>query len=268
MSFADAVLTSLLVAGLVFAVLLLMGLIRLVWRRPDRRPWRESLAGLGHYCAIRALVAIAVGGSFLAVVLAALTLNTQRPPADTTPVVRAQQPTRSASVTLRMDDCEQPISGRVFAPPLARGRTGGFARIYSDDDGFQRVELDRRGRGRFELSDPSSRRGLLSCYLPLPVIGGIRGPSLVRLELSEDLEVDTTESIPGPAGYFSGSWLWRCPAGQSCPSMATIEYDLEDGAKQVIVLILASVFGAIIAILVTEVVLGAARRRLSRRSDD
>ena len=268
MSASDALLASAQIAGLVFVALLILGLIRLALRRPTRRPWRERLSDLGRYCAVRALVAIAVGGSFLVITLAALTLNTQRPPADTTPVVDIQQPTRSASVTLTMEDCEQPVSGRVFAPPLARDTTGASVRIYSDDDGFQRVDLDRSGRGEFQLSDPSSRRGLLSCYLQLPVIGGAGGQSTVRLELSEGLEVDTTESIPGPTGYFSGSWLWRCPPDQTCPSMATVEYDLEEGAKQIIVLILASIFGAIIAILVTEVVIEAVRRRLTRRSHD
>ncbi len=268
MSLPDALLASAQVAALVFAGLLILGVIRLALRRPTRRPWRERLPDLGRYCAVRALVALAVGGSFLAITLAALTLNTQRPPADTTPVVSIQQPTRSASVTLTMEDCEQPVSGRIFAPPLARSAAGAFVRIYSDDDGFQRVELDRSGRGEFQLSDPSSRRGLLSCYLQLPVVAGVRDQSIVKLELSENLEVDTTESIPGPAGYSSGSWLWRCPPDQTCPSLATIEYDLEEGAKQIIVLILASIFGAIIAILVTEVVIEAVKRRLTRRSDD
>lgn len=272
MSFSDALLASLDVAGMVFAALLLLGLLRLIWRRPPRRSRPESLLRLGRYCAIRAVLALAVGVSFLVITLAALTLNTHRPPADTTPVVRALQPTGAATLTLTMDDCEQPVSGRVFAPPLPRsgGNGGGaaFVRVYSDADGFQRVRLDRAGRGEFRLSEASSGRGLLSCYMQLPVVSGIRGASTVKLGLSENLEVNTTESAPAPTGFFSGSWLWRCPADQTCPALATIEYDFEDAAKQVIVLILASLFGAIIAILVAEVVIEGVRRRLVKRSED
>lgn len=272
MSFSDALWSSLDVAGLVFAALLLFGLLSLIWRRPPRRSRSDSLRRLGRYCAIRAVLALAVGASFLVITLAALTLNTHRPPADTTPVVRALQPTGAATVKLAMDDCEQPVAGRVFAPPLRHaGRDGGGAasvRVYSDADGFQRVRLDRAGRGSFRLSEASSGRGLLSCYMQLPVVSGIRGPSTVKLELSENLEVNTTESAPAPTGFFSGSWLWRCQAGRTCPALATIEYDFEDGAKQVIVLILASLFGAIIAILFAEVVIEAVRRRLTTRSED
>ncbi len=270
MSFSDALLAALEVAGFVFAALLLVGLVSLLWRRPPLPSRRELLPGLGRYCAIRAVLALTVGFSFLVITLAALTLNTHRPPADTTPVVRALQPTGIAVLTLSMDDCEQTVTGRVFAPPLMRDGAGdgGFMRVYSDADGFQRVKLDRAGRGEFTLSDASSRRGLLSCYMQLPVISGTRGPSTVKLELSESLEVNTTESAPAPAGFFSGSWLWRCPAKQTCPALATIEYDYENGAKQVIVLVLAAIFGAIIAILVTEVGIGAVKRRLLRNSDD
>lgn len=272
MSFFDAVLTSLEVAGFAFAALLLFGLFSLIWRRPPSRSWRERLPRLGRYGAIRAVLALAVGASFLAITLAALTLNTHRPPADTTPVVRALQPTGGAVVTLTMDDCEQPVTGRVSAPPLpgtgGDGESAAFVRVYSDSDGFQRVRLDRAGRGEFRLSDPSSGRGLLSCYMQLPVISGVRGATTVKLTLSESMEVNTTESAPAPTGFFSGSWLWRCPAGRTCPALATIEEEYEDGAKQVIVLILASIFGAIIAILVTEIGIGAVRRRLIQRSDD
>ncbi len=270
MSFSDALLASLEVAGFVFAALLLLGLVSLLWRRPPRGSWRERLPHLGRYCAIRAVLALSVGAAFLLITLTALTLNTHRPPADTTPALRVLQPTGGAAVTLAMDDCEEPVTGRVFAPPLRRSDAGtdGSVRVYSDADGFQRVSLDRAGRGEFTLSEASSRRGLLSCYMQLPVISGARGPTSVKLALSESMEVNTTESAPAPTGYFSGSWLWRCPAGQTCPSLATIEYDFEDGAKQVIVLVLAAIFGAIIAILVTEVGIGAVRRRLLRDSED
>ncbi len=271
MSFSDALGASFEITGFIFVGLLLLGLVSMIWRRPPKRSWRERLPRIARYCAVRAVLALTIGFSLLVITLAALTLNTHRPPADTTPVVRALQPTGNAVLTLEMNECAEPVTGRIFAPPLARrDRDGGraFVRVYSDADGFQRVKLDRAGRGEFQLSDPTSRKGLLSCFMQLPVVGGVRGDSTVKLRLSEGLEVNTTESAPAPTGYFSGSWLWRCPAGQTCPALASVEFEFEDGAKQVIVLILASIFGAIIAILVTEVGIAAVRRRLLPPSED
>ena len=61
------------------------------------------------------------------------------------------------------------------------------------------------------------------------------------------------------------AWRWRCGKGQKCPGFASVSYSVEDGTKQVIVLVLASVFGALIALLVGDVLIEWGRRRFTGR---
>jgi len=273
LTFSDAFVLSLQVALLVFGLLLLFGLLSLRWRRHTGLPWRERLRMLAHYVGVRAVGAFFAGVTVLIVVLAALTVNLHRPPADTTPSVRTSGVTGPVSVDLRLDDCGDPVRGVVTAPGARPGRGRGarqaeqFVRLYSDADGFQRVEFDRRGRAVFTFSEPTAKRGLLSCFFQLPTVSGNRGGSTVKLAMSDYLQVDTTESSPAPTGYFSGSSIWRCPAGQTCPSLATIEYAIESGTKQLILLILAAVLGSLTAIFVSETMIAGIRRRLEARSD-
>jgi hypothetical protein len=255
-----------LVAVLVFGLLVLFGLLSMSWRHYTDRPWSERLRLLGHYLAFRLLAASFVGLAVLIVILASLTLNLNRAPAETTPSIQTRGVTGPVSVALDLDNCGDPVSARLNTRPPTNGPA--FARVYSDDDGFQRVAIDRQGQGEFTFSDPSARRGILSCYLQLPLVSGNRGGYSIKLALSENLQVDTTESAPAPSGYFSGSWLWKCPAGQGCPSFAALEYDKEDGIKQLILLILAAVMGAIVAIFLSETLINGIRKRLSERSDD
>ncbi len=266
MTFSDVLSVSVQLAGLVLGLLLLLGLLSLRWRRYRGRPWRETLSALGRYVGPRAVIAAGVGVAFMVVVLAGLTLNMHRPPADTTPAVRVSGSDGPVSVRLHMEDCGDDVEGVIPTPRGTKAQP--FARVYSDGDGFQRADFGPAGQARFTLTDPVAKRGLLSCFLQLPVIDTAGEPTVVKLSLGDDLLVDTQASSPAPTGFSNGSWLWRCPSGRTCPALATIEYAVEDGAKQVIVLVLASIFGAIIAILVTEVGIGTIKRRLYRRSSD
>ncbi len=266
MTFSDALFLSLQVALLVFGVLLLIGLLSLRWRRHTDLPWGRRLRMLGRYVGLRAVSALIAGLTVLIVVLAALTVNLHRPPADTTPSIRTTGIDGPVSVKLELDDCGESVRGVVIAPRSGEGRQ--FARIYSDADGVQRVAFDRDGRAPFTFSDPSAKRGLLSCFMQLPTVSGNQAGATVKLSLANELSVNTTESAPAPSGYFSGSWLWRCPPGQRCPSLATIEYNVEDGTKQLILLIIAAVLGAIAALFVSETAIAGLKRRLGERSDD
>lgn len=260
MTLSNALTDSLTAAAILLGLLLAFGLLSFRWRRYRSRPRREQTRLLTRYVAIRAIVAVVAGLALFVLVTAALTLNTHRPPGDPSPTIKLTGVSGPVEVHLSMPDC----SGKVSARLVAQGRSGSdaMARIYSDADGIQQVSLN--GRGDFELSDPGSKRGLLSCYIQMPVVSGNRGSSTVKLSLAESMEVDTMASAPAPTGYFSGSWQWRCPAGQTCPAMATVQYAIEDGTKQVIVLVLAAVFGAIIAVFIGETVIVAVRRRLDR----
>ncbi|HNC15368.1 MAG TPA: hypothetical protein PLV77_05670, partial [Solirubrobacterales bacterium] len=68
-------------------------------------------------------------------------------------------------------------------------------------------------------------------------------------------------SVPSPGAYASGAWAWKCGPDVTCPAFAAVSYSIEDGTKQVIILVLASVFGALIALLVGEVLIEWARKR-------
>jgi hypothetical protein len=258
----EALLESLQVALVIFGLLMLLGVLSLKWRRHRGTGWHSWGPLLVRYAGIRAGFAVAIGVSYLAVLLAALALNTHRPPADTNPVVQTSGLSAPLTVKLTMDDCGDPVAGELIAsgevPANAR------ATVYSDADGRNSLRFDRSGRANFTLSDPSAKRGLLSCFMQLPVVTGSGGPATVKLALGDRMQVDTTESAPSPNGFFGGSWLWRCPAGNTCPGLATIEYDIESGAKQVIVLVLAAIFGAMIALLVGEFLLSGIRARIDR----
>ena len=151
-----------------------------------------------------------------------------------------------------------------MASVLSPGRRTPSASVYTDQGGLRQIAINRRGKGTFLLEEPTAKRGLLSCYLELPDVNGSPGPTRVSLRLGEDQEIDTLASIPAPDNYDGGTWQWRCAAGESCPALATFGSEVEAGTKQVIVLILAALFGSIIAIFIAEILLDPIRKRLAR----
>jgi hypothetical protein len=211
---------------------------------------------------LRTGIALFGGVMTFVLVAAALTLNSHRPPGDVTPVVKVQDSTGPTTVHLRLDECGEQVEGKL----IVRGKNPRRASIYSDQDGIQGIALNRDGIGSFVLSDPTAKRGLLSCYLQLPIVSGSGGPVTVKLEAGDETEVDTVASVPAPNGYFGGEWLWKCPAGQTCPALATAGLATEEGAKGVIVLILASLFGSVIALFIGEALIEPIRRRLDQVS--
>ncbi len=181
-------------------------------------------------------------------------------PVDTNPILKlkgAEGPTR---VLLEMNECGDDLSGKL----KVGGGASGPATIYSDQDGLQCIPLNQKGTGAFSLSSPTSKRGLLSCYLQLPVV---RSAGAVSVELSagDETEVDTVASVPAPTGFLNGRWLWRCPKGEVYPAMATAGLATEDGTRQVIVLVLAALLGSMVAILIGEALIEPVRRRLDRQ---
>ena len=248
MTIPDVIELSLSMALVTFLLLILVAFVPRLIRLFRGRSWSSQLPQPMRFFAFRAGIAIFVGVATFVLVAAALTLNSHRPPGDVNPVVKIRGAEGPATVSLEMDDCGEEVIGTVSV----RGDRPSRATVYSDQDGFQRVAIDNEGRGTFVLSDPTAKRGLLSCYLPLPIITGTGGPATVKLTASNEIEVDTVASVPAPAGYFSGAWIWRCPADQKCPSLATAGFAIEDGAKQVIVLVLAALFGSVIALFIGE----------------
>jgi amino acid transporter len=261
MDLTDVIEISLLVTLFVFALLCLASLIPLALWRKRGRTWKQKIPHPGQFIGIRLGIAASIGGAMFVLVAAALTLNQERPPEDDTPVATVRGATGLTSLSLELERCGDPIDGEI----TVRGKNPRqkFARIYSDQDGFHIIRLNRAGIGRFTLSDPTERHGFLSCYLQIPVVKGGRG-STSFLTLGEAMEVNPFDSIPAPTGYSSGRWSWHCNPGKSCPVLAAVDLDIEDGAKQVIVLVLAAVFGAIIALFIGEVVIEPSRRRLDR----
>lgn len=262
MTTTDVLEATLVVALFVFAVLVLVSLASMRWRRYRGQSWREYGPRLLRYVGIRLGLAIGIAGAFFILVLAALTLNTHRPPGDTNPLIRIKGAPGPVTVKLSVNQCGDPVYGLLTLSPLEGKATR--ASIYSDQDGLQKVRLNDLARGRFELSGATAKRGILSCYLELPLITGDTGDTEIRLKLGDDQEVDALASIPAPAGYRNGVWQWRCEAGNDCPALATFGASVESGAKQVIVLVLAAVFGAIIAVFIAEMLLEPVRRRLER----
>lgn len=265
MTLTDVTETSLLVVLIVFVLLCAFSLISKYARKGKGRSWGEMIPSPGRFIGIRLGLAIGLGCSLFVLVAAALTLNERRSPADETPVLKVRGSTGPTTVTVAMDQCGDAADGKV---KLRGGRPGkASASIYSDEDGTRPIELNRAGIGTFTLSDPSTQRGVLSCYLQLPKVNGGAGSS-VTLTLGNDMEVDAFDSVPSPSSFIDGRWAWDCAADESCGVLATASLAIEDGARQVIVLVLAAVFGAIIALFIGEVLIEPVRRRLDRLKKD
>lgn len=257
-----------LALGVALAVLLLLLLAGAVRHRPSKHrgvPWKKRLRKFARYTAIRLPIALGFGLAVFVLGAAGLTLNSHRPPGDNSPVISVPPRAGSGIVDVKVDSCEGDAEVRVRYSGRRRGDSGP-PRFFTDGEGLQRFAMrahpvlgDRRGS--FELETPLARRGLLSCYLQLPVLRGPEDGYKVRLNLDELMQVDTQASVPPPDAYNQGRWTWTCEAGRTCPAFATIELAIEDGTKQVIVLVLASIFGALIALLVGEVLIEWARRR-------
>lgn len=258
MNMTDVFEASGMIAGLVLLAFLLISAVTLILRRGRGKTWRERHPHLGRYFAIRVGIAVGIGGSAFVLITAGLVLNSHRPPADITPVVTVKKAAGPITVDLDLTECNKTIDGTISS------RGGRSATVYSDQGGLQEVPLNRKGRGTFELKGATAKRGLLSCYLQLPVVKAGNHPSRVKLSLDDQMEVDTVASVPPPDSFSGGSWAWNCPAGERCPSLATVNYAIEEGTKQVIVLVLAALFGSIIALFIGEAVIEPIRQKLRR----
>lgn len=269
MTFGNLLLAALAVALITFLILISIGLITLRWRKHRHLPRPAKMDHLGRYLLGRTVVAVGVGLAFGAVLTAFLILKTERPQGDTTPSIRVQGPADRATVRMSVENCWAPaeIQLRLDAPGGV-GQAAERAEVYSDQTGLRQIGIGPKGLGTFELEDPSSKRGLLSCYVGLPTVAGVEGPVRIELAMADYMKVDTLESIPAPAGYRAGLWYWDCPAGTRCPGLATVGFAFEEGAKQVTVLVLASMIGAIMAPIFAEAVLKPIRRRLDRGRRD
>lgn len=261
MSFPDIVEATLAIVLFILGMSLLITLVRGIWRRFRGRSWRQQFPRPLRYLVIRLGIAIGIGTAFFVIVSASMVLNSHRPPGDITPVINLRGASGPTKVQLDLNGCGEAVRGTITA------RKADAATIYSDQDGHQTIDLNRHGRGSFELSDPTAKRGLLSCYLQLPIVRG-GGPATISLGLGDDMEVDSLASVPTPVGFSNGNWLWRCPAGQKCPALATTGLAVEEGARQVIVLALAALFGSIIALFIGEALIEPLRRRLDRPGRD
>lgn len=268
MTIGDLFEISLLAGAFLLVALLIIGAFRIRPGKLRQLTTREKFSSLGHFTITRLPLAIGSAVAIFVLGAAGLTLNSHRPPGDNSPVITV--PTRSgeATVNLQIDSCESDLFGQIRTTGRELGDSGS-ATVFSDQNGRKPLALktDRilgASRGGFEIDQPLARRGLLSCYIQLPVVRGARGGYELHLKLASDMQVDTEESVPAPEGYSNGRWVWRCPPGETCPGFATVEYSIEDGTKQVIVLVLASIFGALIALLVGEVLIEWARRRFRR----
>lgn len=261
MTLTDVTETSLFVVLIIFLMLCGISLLMMVPKRRKGRRWGEMAAHPVRFLAIRLGVSFAFGCLFFVIVSAALTLNQHRPPEEAAPVVTVSGSAGRTDVTLDLNECGDPATGTIRVSGIRPGSLA--ANIESGEDGSQPVKLDMDGVGHFTLSDPSARRSVLSCYVPMPIVEGGSGSS-VSITLGEGMEVDTVESVPAPSGYLDGRWTWECPTDERCGILATVGLAVENGAQQVIVLVLAAVFGAIIALLIGEVLIEPIRRRLDR----
>lgn len=259
-----------LFCGLVVLALLMLG--SLVLRRPsDVRgtSWKDRLRRFLHFTLVRLPIALGIAIAVFILGLAALTLNSHRPPGDNSPIVTVPSRSGTGQVDLRLTSCSSDAKGYVRYSGKRRGRPVA-PRVFSDQDGLEPLRLKRDGsdaRGSFEITDPLVRRGLLSCYLQMPVMRGAEGGYEVHLKLNDVMEVDMAASVPPPDEFNHGEWIWNCPPAETCPGFAAINYSVEDGTKQLIILVLASVFGALIALLVGEVLIDWAKRRRKPRPD-
>ncbi len=259
----DILQLSVFFALALFVLIAIVPLALMLWRHRRGRAWKEMLPQPVRFFASRLGISIAFGVAIFAVVAAGLVLNSHRPPADSNPILKLKGAGGPTRVLLQMDECGDDVTGKI----KVKRRGNGPATIYSDQDGLQTVPLDRKGRGTFFLTGPTAKRGLLSCYLQLPVV---RGGGAVSVELSagSEIEVDTVASVPAPTGFLNGRWLWRCPEGDVCPAMATAGLAFEDAARQVTVLVLAALLGSMIAIFVNEAMIEPVRRRLDQHEPD
>jgi len=253
----DAIKAAATFAAMVFVLLLLISAVTLVIRRRKGRSRRERYPHLGRYFAIRVGIALGIGGAAFVLITAGLVLNSHRPPEDNSPAIRVDEAAGPVAVNLGMEDCGGPVDVTL----TVAGTGARNAEVYSDQDGKRPLKLDRQGQASFELNDLTAKRGLLSCYIQLPLVRGGTGPTRVSLGLGDQMEVDTVASIPAPDQYTNGDWVWLCPEGDVCPSLATVNYAVEDGTKQVIVLVLAALFGSIIALFIGEALIEPVRQK-------
>jgi len=261
---ADLLEISLFFGLVALLLVMLAGAIRFRPSRFRNMTWKARLAAFGRFALFRLPVAIGFSVAIFVLGAAALTLNSHRPPADTDPVFVVPPGTKTAKVTVDLDECRGDAEGTI-AVRGPRGLAIAPIRFYSDAGGWQRLEPEAAGRtarAGFDQPDATQKRSMLSCYLQLPVVKGAARGYEVRLRLSEEMQVDRDESVPSPSAYSAGDWIWRCDRGR-CPTFAVVGLAVEDGTQQVIVLVLASIFGALIALLVGEVLIEWARKRFS-----
>lgn len=264
MTATDVIELTIVVAIVVLLGLFAASLLSLRWRKYRHEDWETRAPRLIRYFAVRVGIALGVAAAFCLVLVSAITLNLHRPPGDTNPVIHLAGQESHAIVQVTADQCGGDLKGKIWVDP-EKVRT---ARIYTDQQGLQDIPINARGKGVFELEDATDKRGLLSCYVQMPVtVGNAAGETETEMKLDGDLEVDSLSSVPVPTGYDQGIWHWRCPAGEECPTLVAYESSQEDGAKQVITLVLASLFGAIIAIFLVELLLEPVRKRLREASE-
>jgi len=251
---------SLAVLIVVFVLLCAASLVSFgIAKRRKGRTWRQYYPHLLRSFMIRLAVSAAAAISVFALITAALVLNSHRPPGDNSPVIRVDGRGGPVTVDLAMENCEDPISGTISMRPGP-----GKVRIYSDGEGIREIAAAGDRRASFTLDDAIAKRGLLSCYAQLPLVRGGDGPSQVNLTVGDEMQLDMASSVPPAEAYTNGQWSWACPAAAACPVLATVNYAIEDGTKQVIVLVLAALFGSIIALFIGEALIEPIRRRLDR----
>ncbi|MGB0119433.1 MAG: hypothetical protein WBP55_00610 [Solirubrobacterales bacterium] len=255
--------TSATIAGFVLLVLLMVSAANLAVRRGRTGSWRGHYPHPVRYLVVRIGIAAAIGASFFVLITAGLVLNSNRPPEDVTPVVTVEDAAGPVTLRMNLGDCGESVEGSISI----RGG-GSSATVYSDHSGLQNLPLDSDGRGTFELEGATAKRGLLSCYLQLPLVKAGDHSSTVKLALNSYSEIDTVASIPPPDAFANGRWTWNCDAGERCQTLATVGYAIEDGTKQVIVLILAAIFGSIIALFMGEALIEPVRRKLRGPEQD
>ena len=265
MTFTEALEISLFFSVFVFVALCGISLLLGLPKRKDGRRWRRIRSNPGRFAAIRIGVALGSGALLFVLISAALTLNQHRPPDEEPPVLSVGGSGGRTAVKIDLETCGDPASGTVQVSGLTSGSS--TITIQSERDTATPVPLDEDGVGTFTLSDPSTKRSVFSCYVQMPVVTGGAGSS-VSLTLGDGMEVDAFDSVPSPSSYLNGRWIWECPAEEACGVLATTGLAVEDGAQQVIVLVLAAVFGAIIALFIGELLIEPVRRRLDRLKKD
>lgn len=265
MTLTDVTQASLIVALSVFLTLCGVSLLLMLLKRRKGKRWGEMVPSPGRFIAIRLGVAAGLGCLMFVLVSAALTLNQHRPPDDAAPVITVSGSAGRSTVDLDLDKCGDAANGTIQVSGIRSGSS--TVTIESERDTSIPVPLNEKGAGRFTLSDPSHDRSVLSCYIQMPVVEGGSG-SAVSITLGQGMEVDAFDSVPSPSHYIDGRWTWDCPAGETCGVLTTAGLAVEEGTQQVIVLVLAAVFGAIIALLIGEVLIEPIRRRLDQLKKD